>query len=81
MQLLWVLLSLLVAVKSAVPDGPRLEGSKRFAQTVDCNGAVVFSAVTSEFYHPFTCFFIYFFLGVLMFCCIIFSTEETLLGI
>ncbi|KAK6623875.1 hypothetical protein RUM43_004824 [Polyplax serrata] len=46
MQLLWVLLSLLVAVKSAVPDGPRLEGSKRFAQTVDCNGAVVFSAVT-----------------------------------
>ncbi|EEB14374.1 conserved hypothetical protein [Pediculus humanus corporis] len=49
MQLLWFLVGLLVVVvvNAAVPEGPRIEGSKRLTQTVDCNGAVVFSAVST----------------------------------
>lgn len=46
MQFLWLLVGL-TSVYAAVPDAPRREGSKRLGQAVDCNGVVVFSAVTT----------------------------------
>lgn len=58
MQLLWFLVGLLVVVNAAVPEGPRIEGSKRLTQTVDCNGAVVFSAVSSKSTFHFFIFYI-----------------------